>query len=201
MVKSTDEPSSKDDSALSAVDAPMTPSDGVDRLADVLSRGRDAFPTTRIVHGLFGRRTSVSVGIVALAAALAVGAAQHVFATVGYETLESWVYGTWTGTNPEPLVFLGVAALLALAVASAAVNAGLVPTTALVAAPVYGIAFTRYGTSETFSRFGPDVVSLPEAAAFAAFAALLAAVPIAVVGFAVGVALRRDLPLPGPTEE
>ncbi|MFC6955323.1 hypothetical protein [Halorubellus litoreus] len=201
MVKSTDEPSSSDDSPLSALDAPVTPADGVDRLLGAGGRARDAFPTTRVVHGLFGRRASISVTLVVLAGVLAVGSAQHVFATVGYGTIESWAYGTWTGTNPEPLVFLGVAALLALAAASAAVNSGLVPTTALVAAPVYGVAFTRYGTSETFSRFGPDVVSLPEAAAFAAFVALLAAVPIAVVGFAVGVALRRDLPLPRPTEE
>ena len=201
MVKSTDESSSSDDSPLSALDAPVTPADGVDRLLGVGGHARDAFPTTRVVHGLFGRRASVSIALLALAAVLAVGSAQHVFATVGYGTIESWAYGTWTGTNPEPLAFLAVAGLLALAVASAAANAGLVPTTALVAGPVYGVAFTRYGTSETFSRFGPDVVSLPEAAAFAAFVAVAVAVPIALVGFAVGVGLRRDLPLPRPTEE
>lgn len=190
MVK--DEPSSSDDSPLSALDAPVTPSNGVDRVVGAVGRGRDAFPTTRVVHGVVGRRTSVSIALIALAVVLAVGAAQHVFATVGYGTVEAWAYGTWTGTNPEPLVFLGVAALLALAVASAAANAGLVPTTALVAGPVYGVAFARYGTHEV-DRFGPDVVSLPEAAAFAAFVALIVAIPIAVVGFAVGRAVRRDL--------
>jgi hypothetical protein len=190
MVK--DEPSSSDDSPLAALDAPVTPSKGVDRVVDALGRGRDAFPTTRVVHGVVGRRASVSIGLIALAVVLAVGTAQHVFATVGYGTVEAWAYGTWTGTNPEPLVFLGAAGLLALAVASAAANAGLVPTAALVAGPVYGVAFARYGTREV-DPFGPNVVSLPEAAAFAAFVALLVAIPVAVVGFAIGSAVRRDL--------
>ncbi|NHN41138.1 hypothetical protein G9C85_05745 [Halorubellus sp. JP-L1] len=193
MVQSTDEPPSNDEPSWRTVASPVSPADGLDRVVAAVGRGRDAFPTTRVRHGVFGRRTTVSVALIALAFALAVAAAQHVAATVGYGTVGSWVHGTWTGTNPEPLLFLGVAALLALATASAAGNSGLVPTVVLVAGPVYGVAFARYGTRETLSRYGPEVVSLPEAAAFAAFVAIAVAVPVAVLGFGLGSGVRHAL--------
>jgi hypothetical protein len=94
------------------------------------------------------------------------------------------------GTNPSTLVFVAVAVLVALGAVSAAVNSGLVPTTLLVAAPVFGATVTRYGTEVRYS-WGTGVVSLPDAVAVAAAVAAVFGVPLAVCGFLLGAGLKH----------
>ena len=139
---------------------------------------------------LLGRRVAVSLLAGLLSAPLALLTTWWVRSTMGYATLEAWVRGTWYGTEPALVVFLGVAALLVLATASAAVNSGLVPTTLLVAGPVFGVGVARYGTTVTY-EYGASVVSLPDAVAIAALFAVAFGTPIAVCGFVLGSALRR----------
>lgn len=146
--------------------------------------------TGPVSDGLLGRRLEASLLVVLLSPVLALATAWWVGSTVGYPTLEGWVRGTWTGTDPTTAVFLGVALLLALGAASAALNSGLVPTTVLVAGPAFGAAVTRYGTEVTYA-WGESVVSLPNAVGVAALLALAFGVPIAVGGFLLGVAVRR----------
>jgi hypothetical protein len=155
---------------------------------------------------VLGRRGAVSALVVALAPVLAVLGAWAVASTGGYEPLVDRVLGTWTGRAPSTLVFAAVGLLVAAATASAAVNSGLVPTTLLAAAPVFGAAATRYGNRVVDPGLGPSVVSLPEAAAFAGGAALAVGVPVGVAGFCLGAAVRRVVravgrggqPSPGP---
>ncbi|ACV48925.1 MULTISPECIES: hypothetical protein [Halomicrobium] len=141
-------------------------------------------------NGLFGRRLEVSLLAGLLSVPLALLTTWWVRSTMGYATLEAWVRGTWYGTDPALTVFLGVAALLVLATASAAVNSGLLPTTLLVAGPVFGVGVARYGTTLTY-EYGASVVSLPDAVGIAALFAIAFGVPIAVCGFVLGSALRR----------
>ena len=152
-------------------------------------------PVRRVItgpvrDGLLGRRVDVSFVVVLLAPVLALGTAWWVGSTVGYETLEEWVRGTWNGTRPTVAVFAATALLVALAAISAAVNSGLLPTTVLVAAPIFRAAVTRYGTEVAYS-WGTTVVSLPEAVGVATAFALAFGFPLAVVGFLVGTAIRR----------
>ncbi|MFC6989376.1 hypothetical protein ACFQJD_12905 [Haloplanus sp. GCM10025708] len=123
---------------------------------------------------------------------LALGTAWWVGTSVGYAALEGWVRGTWNGTNPSLVVFLAVALLVGLGAVSAARNSGLLPTTLLVSAPVFGAAVTRYGTEVTYS-WGTAVVSLPDAVGVATAVAFGFGVPIAVCSFLVGIAIRRVL--------
>lgn len=158
-------------------------------------RGLLVGPGARIVggpvkSGLFGRRLDVSLVAALLAPVLALATAWWVGSTVGYDVLADWAVGTWTGENPVMLVFVAAGALVGLGAVSAAVNSGLVPTTLLVVAPAFGAGVTRYGT--TVQRYGgPDVFSLPEALAFGAFVGLAVGVPLGVLGFVLGVGLRR----------
>jgi hypothetical protein len=138
-------------------------------------------------HGLFGRRGDVSAVAALLAPVLALAAEWWVVRTVGYRTVEGWVRGTWTGTDPQVVVFLGAAALVGLAAASAAVNSGLVPTTALVTGPLFGVAFARYGL--VVEPYG--TVGLVEATTTGAALALAVGVPVGAAGFLLGVTLRR----------
>jgi len=152
-------------------------------------------PVSRFVRGplatlLFGRRTAVSIILVGLAAIVAALTAGVVTATTGYPPLERWLAETWTGTDPQAAVFVGGTLLLGLAAASAVVEGGLVPTTTLVAAPLFGVAITRYGTVVT-THYGEYVVSLPEALAFAFAVAAVGGVTVGVVGYGVGAGLRR----------
>jgi hypothetical protein len=156
-------------------------------------------PLTRV---LFGRRTALSVSLLGLGAALSLGTAVAVSATVGYRSLARWLVGTWTGTDPQSTIFVGAAVLVAVAAASAAANDGLVPTTLLVAGPLFGAAITRYGT--VVSTYGGErVVSLPDAVAVAAGVAAVGGLAVVAVGYPLGVACRRgvrivraDLPSP-----
>ena len=162
----------------------------VRRAGDVFSGPVTAFVYGPLRVGLFGMRRDVSVLVVLVSPVLALGTASWVGSQVGYQTLTAWVRGTWYGTEPALVVFLGVAALLVLATASAAVNSGLVPTTLLVAGPVFGVGVARYGTTVTY-EYGASVVSLPDAVAIAALFAVAFGTPIAVWGFVLGSALRR----------
>jgi hypothetical protein len=138
-------------------------------------------------RGLFGRRIDASIAALLLAPILALVAEWWVVRTVGYRTVEGWVRGTWTGTDPQLLVFLAAGALVTLAAASAAVNSGLLPTTALVTGPLFGVAFTRYGL--VLEPYG--TVGLAEATGTGLLLAAAFGVPVAVVGFLLGTACRR----------
>ena len=122
---------------------------------------------------------------------LVLGSAWWVDTNVGYGTLVDLVTGTWYGTNPELGVFLAAAVLVGLAAVNAGLNSGLVPTSALVVAPVFGAALARYGTTVSTYDGGTTVVSLPEAVAHAAYVGVAFGVPIALCGFLVGAGLRR----------
>jgi hypothetical protein len=135
------------------------------------------------------RRAEVSLAVALSGLVLAVGAAWWV-GDLGFETLLRWVEGTWAGTDPRAFVLAAAAALVALAAVSAGVNSGLVPTTMLVAGPVFGAAVTRYGTPVERGT-GTAVVSLPEAVGVAALFAVAVGLPLAAVGFVLGVAARR----------
>jgi hypothetical protein len=160
----------------------------------VAARARDAaagpvreFAAGPVRTALLGRRTDVSLLVALTAPALAAVAAWWVIAAVGgYETLAAWTRGTWAGTAPSVALVLAVTLVLAAGAASAAANSGLVPTTTLVAGPVFGAVLTRYGT-ET----GATVVSLPDAVAVATGGALFVGVPFGVTAFCLGAAVRR----------
>ncbi|AFK21094.1 hypothetical protein E6P09_18170 (plasmid) [Haloferax mediterranei ATCC 33500] len=151
-------------------------------------------PVRDIVTGplrraLFGRRVDISLGAVLLAPIIALVTAWWVGSTFGYYALEEWALGTWNGTNPTALVFLGFGFLLAVGTVSAAVNNGLIPTAVLVSAPIFGAAVTRYGTEVTY-HWGTTIVSLPNALGVATLIALGVGTPIAICGWLLGVAVR-----------
>lgn len=157
---------------------------------------RDALdgPVRRTLAGpvrtvLLGRRVEVSLAASLLAPVLAAGAALWV-SGLGFGTLLEWAEGTWYGTDPSAFVLLAVAALVALGAVSAGVNSGLLPTTLLVAGPVFGAAVTRYGTTVERGT-GTAVVSLPEAVGVAALFAVAVGLPLAAAGFVLGAAARR----------
>lgn len=139
---------------------------------------------------LIGRRTDVSILITLVAPALALAATWWVSSTVGYETLVTRVRGTWFGTDPSLAVFVAAGALVVLGSISAAANSGLLPTSLLVSAPIFGAAVTRYGTTVTYT-WGTQVVSLPNAVGMAILIALSFGVPIAIAGFLLGCLFRR----------
>lgn len=151
-------------------------------------------PVRRVLVGpvrtaLLGRRAEVSLVVTLSGLVLAAGAAWWV-GGLGFETLLEWTEGTWTGTDPRTFVLAAAAALVALAAVSAGVNSGLVPTTMLVAGPVFGAAVTRYGTTVERGT-GTAVVSLPEAVGVAALFAVAVGLPLAVAGVVLGAAARR----------
>lgn len=148
-------------------------------------------PTTRGLllrawRGLVGRRPDVTAAAAFVAPVLALGTEWWVVDAYGYRQVEVWVFGTWNGSDPQSIVFLGVAALVALAAGYAAVNSGLLPSTLLVMGPVFGIGFARYGLTT-----GQHTVGIPNAAGVAAVLALLYGVPIGATGFVLGTILRR----------
>jgi hypothetical protein len=152
-------------------------------------------PVKRFVTGplravLLGRRTDLSLIAVLASPALALAVAWWVGSTLGYESVVASVRGTWFGTDPSLSVFGAVGVLLLLAAVSAAANSGLLPTTLLVIAPIFGAAATRYGTTVTYT-WGAEVVSLPSAVWTAAGLALAFGVPIAAAGFLLGSFARR----------
>lgn len=150
----------------------------------------EAFVRGPIRTVLLGRRSAVAVALVGLGVVLAAVTAGGVAATTGYPPLEQWLGETWDGTNPHAVVFVGGALLLALAAGSAAFDGGLLPTTMLVAGPLFGLGLTRYGTVVSTS-YGQHVVSLPEALAFAFAVAAVGGSTVGVAGYTLGAGLRR----------
>lgn len=148
--------------------------------------------TGPIRTGLLGRREDLSLLTVLLAPILAAGTAWWVGSTMGYATLEQWVHGTWYGTQPSIVVFLGVAFLVAIGTVSVALNSGFLPTLVLVGAPIFGTAVTRYGNELTY-HWGTSVVSLPNAVGVATVYAVGFGFPLAVCSFLLGLAARRIL--------
>lgn len=163
---------------------------GKRRTSEFLSGPAKRFVSGPLRVALVGRRTDVSLLVVLLAPALALAVTWWVGSTVGYETIVEWVRGTWFGTNPTLSVFAAAFALVVLGAISAAVNSGLLPTSLLVSAPVFGAAVTRYGTTVTYT-WGTDVVSLPNAVGMATLLALSFGVPLGVAGFLLGRLSRR----------
>jgi hypothetical protein len=161
----------------------------VERLWTLLraAAARSVVWTRRVAAGpartaLLGRRADVSLLVALAAPVLAAVAAWWVLAAAGgLKTLGNRITGTWSGTDPA--VVLAVA--VAFVVAAGAASAGLVPTTVLVAGPVFGALVTRYGT-ET-----PRVVSLPDAVVPAAAGAAVGGGLLGAVSFCLGVAVRR----------
>ena len=158
--------------------------------SNVLSGPAKRFVTGPLRTFLVGRRTDVAILAVLLAPVLALAATWWVSSTVGYETLVAWVRGTWFGTNPSLAVFAAAAALVVLGAISAAVNSGILPTSLLVSAPIFGAAVTRYGTTVTHT-WGSQVVSLPNAVGMAIVFGLSFGIPLGVAGFLLGSLLRR----------
>jgi hypothetical protein len=135
---------------------------------------------------LLGRRADVSLLVALTAPVLAAAAAWWVLTAVGGPgTLGNWVTGTWSGTDPSVALAVAVTLVVAAGATSAAVNSGLLPTTVLVAGPVFGALLTRYGTES------PRLVSLPDAVVFAAGVAVVGGGLLGVLSFVVGAGVRR----------
>ncbi|QLG60865.1 hypothetical protein [Halorarum salinum] len=162
------------------------------RTSEFLSGPAKQFASGPLRVSLTGRRTDVSLLVVLLAPVLALAATWWVSSTVGYEALVTWVRGTWFGTNPSLAVFAAAGGLVVLGSISAAVNSGILPTSLLVSAPIFGAAVTRYGTTVSYS-WGTQVVSLPNAVGMATLLALSFGLPIAVTGFLLGSLFRRTV--------
>ena len=135
----------------------------------------------RVTDGLFGIRQEISVVALLSAPFLAFGTEWWVVTTASYGHIETMAVGTWTGTNPEPLVFVGVAALFTV------FNSGLIPATILAMAPTFGIGFARYGlTTEYYGTVG-----IPDATVIGLMIAVAIGLPLGVTGFVIGTLLRR----------
>ena len=160
------------------------------KTSDLLSGPMKQFVFGPFRRFLLGRRINVSLLTILVAPALALVAAWWVSSTIGYEMLVTWVRGTWFGTNPSLAVFTAAGVLVALGTLSAVTNSGILPTTLLVSAPIFGAAVTRYGTTVTYS-WGTEVVSLPNAVGTAILFALSFGIPIGVTGFLLGSLFRR----------
>ena len=164
--------------------------------SSAVSRGREALTGRRAERlargawrGLVGRRTDVSAAAFLLAPLLALGTGWWVADAYGYRRIERWALGTWSGSDPHLIVFVGVAALVALAAAFAAWNSGLLPSIVLAMGPVFGIGLARYGLTVEF--YG--TVGVPNAISVAAILALLFGVPIGTAGFVLGTLARRAI--------
>lgn len=156
-----------------------------DKIETVLSGSVKQFLLGPLRVALLGKRRDVSVLITLLSPVLALATAWWVGSTVGYETVTTWVRGTWFGTGPSLPVFLAVGSLIALGAISAALNSGLLPTGVLVSAPIFGASVTRYGTTITYT-WGSQVVSLPNAVGIAILFGLGFGIPITLSGFLTG---------------
>lgn len=141
----------------------------------------------RVTDGLIGVRQEISVVAFLSAPFLAFGTEWWVVTTSSYHHIESMAVGTWTGANPEPFVFVGVGAIVAIATLFTVFNSGLIPATVLAMAPTFGIGFARYGlTTEYYGTVG-----IPDATAIGLMIAVVVGLPLGVTGFLIGTVLRR----------
>lgn len=141
----------------------------------------------RVTNGLIGIRREISVVAFLSAPFLAFGTEGWVVTNSSYRHIESMAVGTWTGANPEPLVFVGVATIVAVATLFTVFNSGLIPATVLAMAPTFGIGFARYGLSTEY--YG--TVGIPDATAIGLMTAVVVGLPLGVTGFLIGTVLRR----------
>lgn len=141
----------------------------------------------RVADGLLGVRREISAVAILSAPLLALSTGWWVVTTSNYHRIESMAVGTWTGTNPEPLVFFGVGAIIAVATLFTAFNSGFIPTTVLTMAPTSGIGFARYGL--TTGYYG--TVGIPDAITIGLITAVAIGLPLGVAGFVLGTLLRQ----------
>lgn len=141
-------------------------------------------------QSVVGESPATSTFAVALGVVLAAASAWAVGTTIGIETLADRVLETLSGQAIDTAVLQAGAALVALAALAALAGAGLLPAVLLGSGPVFGAAVTRYGAEYEFLG-STHTISLMEASLDAAGAALVVGAPLAVAGFALGVAVRR----------
>ncbi|ELY88526.1 hypothetical protein [Natrinema altunense] len=137
-----------------------------------------------------GRRPAASLAVGFLAAVLALAVAAGVGTTIGSGRVADLVVETWTGAELHVEVVAATCLVVAIGAVSAAVTRGFVPTFALVASVPFGVGLARYGIEYTVGHM-TAVVSLPEAFADGAGAAIVIGLPLAVVSYLVGVSVRR----------
>ncbi|QCS44311.1 hypothetical protein FEJ81_10670 [Natrinema versiforme] len=110
--------------------------------------------------------------------------------TAGSDRVADAAVETWRGATLHYEVIGAACLLVGVAALSAALKAGFVPTFALVASVPFGVGLARYGTEYAVGHM-TLIVSLPEAVADGTGAALVVGLPLAVLGFLVGTAVRR----------
>lgn len=162
---------------------------GQRRMGELFSGPIREFVLGPLRVSLLGRRTDVSVLTVLLSPVLALAPAWWIAVSpsIGYRRIAALVQGTWVGTNPSLAVFVTVGVLITLGAISAAANSGIIPTTLLVSAPIFGVGATRYGTTLSYSGGAEvGVVSLPSAIGTAIFFAVSIGIPLSAVGFLLG---------------
>ncbi|AFO58242.1 hypothetical protein [Natrinema sp. J7-2] len=139
---------------------------------------------------LVGRRPVASLAVGVLAAILALAVAAGVGMTIGSSRVADLVVETWTGAEFHVEVVAATCLVVGIGAVSAAITGGFVPTFALVASVPFGVGLARYGIEYTVGHM-TVVVSLPEAFADGAGAAIVIGLPLAVGSYLVGVSVRR----------
>jgi len=138
-----------------------------------------------------GRSPAASGLALVVAGVLAAAGAWVVGTGVGADALADRTVETLTAQAVDGGVVRAGAALAGLGALAGLAGAGLVPAALLGAAPVFGAAVTRSGAEHELLG-STHVVSLSEAVLDATGAAAAVGAPLALLGFAVGVAVRRS---------
>ncbi|WP_241431053.1 hypothetical protein [Natrinema pallidum] len=139
---------------------------------------------------LVGRRPAVSLVVGVLAVVLALAVAAGVGATIGSGRVADVVVETWTGAELHAEVVAATCLVVGIGAVSAAITGGFIPTFALVASVPFGVGLARYGIEYTVGHM-TVVVSLSEAFADGAGAAIGIGLPLAVGSYLVGISVRR----------
>jgi hypothetical protein len=156
------------------------------RLAAAGSRAASA------ARAAFVGRSPAASGLALVAAGVLAAAGAWVVGTgVGADALADRTVETLTAQTVDGGVVRAGAALAGLGTLAGLVGAGLVPAALLGVAPVFGAGVTRWGTEHELLG-STHVVPLSEAALDATGAAVVVGAPLALLGFAVGVAVRRS---------
>lgn len=151
---------------------------------------RSAAQLATVLHrSVVGESVAASAAAVALGVVLAVANAWLVGTSVGADAIAERVLAALSGQAPVVGVLVASGVLVALGAASALASAGFVPTVLLVSSPIFGIGITRWGVEQVVLGT-TQTIPLSEAALDAAGAAVVFGVPLAALGFAVGVAVR-----------
>ncbi|WP_195156012.1 hypothetical protein [Halococcus agarilyticus] len=107
-----------------------------------------------------------------------------------YTQLVDMFVATYTGSRAHLLFAVGPIVLLLGAIGSAYLNSGLLPTGGLVLGPIFGFFVNRAG-NPTVLKLDPTPLPLSDAIIFALTGASLYGIPITIIGFLIGIALRR----------